>query len=51
MREMEFSRIWLRVNAADDSEREDVVAEYKTDTKLFLEKCMVSPKIQKNEHC
>jgi hypothetical protein len=42
VRELDFSRIWLRINAADDSEKEDIVAEFRCDTKDFLEQCLVS---------
>lgn len=43
MRELDFSRIWLRINANDSSkDRDDVVAEFKCDTKEFLEQCYVS---------
>lgn len=48
MRELDFSRIWLRINAHDDSEKEDVVAEYKGDTREFLEQCIVS--VQRDGH-
>ncbi|ORX40969.1 C2 domain-containing protein [Kockovaella imperatae] len=40
VRELDFSRIWLRINAGDDSSNEEIVAEFKCDTKSFLEKCM-----------
>lgn len=44
VRELDFSRIWIRINAADDdSEKEEVIAEYKTDTRAFLEHCLVRP--------
>ncbi|WVQ85964.1 hypothetical protein IAT38_008132 [Cryptococcus sp. DSM 104549] len=43
VRELDFSRVWLRINAADENSKEDVVAEYKADTKDFLEQCITAP--------
>ncbi|KAK4689249.1 hypothetical protein P7C73_g857, partial [Tremellales sp. Uapishka_1] len=43
VRELDFSRIWLRINAADDSEKEDIVAEFKCEAKDFLDQCMNQP--------
>ena len=43
VRELEFSRIWLRINADDDEGDEDIVAEFKCDTREFLERCMQGP--------
>ena len=44
VKELDFSRIWLRINANDSSnEKDDIVAEFKCDTKDFLEQCFVSP--------
>lgn len=43
VRELDFSRIWLRINANDSSkDKDDIVAEFKCDTKDFLEQCYVS---------
>jgi hypothetical protein len=41
VRELDFSRIWLRVNANDDSDKEEIIAEYKCDTREFLDACLV----------
>jgi Ca2+-dependent lipid-binding protein len=41
VRELEFSRIWLRVNA--DPDGEEPVAEFRCDTKDFLEQCLDAP--------
>lgn len=41
VRELDFGRIWLRINAADDSEKEDIIAEFRCDTKDFLDQCIV----------
>lgn len=43
IRELDFSRVWLRINAADENSKEDVVAEFKCDTKDFLERCIDAP--------
>jgi Ca2+-dependent lipid-binding protein len=44
VKELDFSRIWLRINANDSSnEKDDIVAEFKCDTKDFLEQCFVRP--------
>lgn len=37
VRELEFGRTWLRINAADESDEELIVAECKMDTHEFLE--------------
>jgi hypothetical protein len=42
IRELDFSRIWLRINADADDGGEDIVAEFKCDTRDFLEQCLVS---------
>ena len=41
VRELEFSKIWLRVNA--DPDGEEPVAEFRCDTKDFLEQCLAAP--------
>ncbi|WWD20758.1 hypothetical protein CI109_105235 [Kwoniella shandongensis] len=43
IRELDFSRVWLRINAADENDKEDIVAEFKCDTKDFLEQCIRNP--------
>nr|ODN82408.1 transmembrane protein [Cryptococcus depauperatus CBS 7841] len=43
IRELDFSRTWLRINAADENSKEDVVAEFKCETKDFLEQCINTP--------
>ena len=40
---MHFSRIWLRVNTEDNHQGEDIIAEFKCDTKDFLESCLNRP--------
>ena len=42
VKELDFSRIWLRINANDSAnDKDDIVAEFKCDTKDFLEQCFV----------
>jgi Ca2+-dependent lipid-binding protein len=42
IKELDFGRVWLRLNANDEGENEDVVAELKLDAKAFLDQCLVS---------
>lgn len=41
VKELDFSRVWLRLNEADEGEKDDVVAEWKGDAKAFLQQTMV----------
>ena len=34
--------MWLRLNEADEGDKDDIVAEWKGDAKAFLEKTLVS---------
>ncbi|KAI0374503.1 tricalbin [Pilatotrama ljubarskyi] len=43
VKELDFSRVWLRLNEADEGDKDDVVAEWKGDTKAFLERAMDGP--------
>jgi len=43
IKELDFGRVWLRLNESDDGEREDIIAEFKSDAKEFLERALVSP--------
>ncbi|KAL7422727.1 Tricalbin-2 [Cryptotrichosporon argae] len=40
IRELDFGRVWLRLNAADDTDKEDIVAEFKMDARAFLAKTL-----------
>lgn len=42
VKEMDFGKVWLRLNEHDDGEKETIFGEYKCDTKVFLETCLVS---------
>lgn len=41
VKELDFSRVWLRLNEADEGDKDDVIAEWKGDSKAFLEKTLV----------
>lgn len=43
VKELDFGRVWLRLNEADEGDKDDIVAEWKGDAKPFLERTMVSP--------
>ncbi|KAG8983790.1 hypothetical protein FRB95_008982 [Tulasnella sp. JGI-2019a] len=40
VKELEFGRVWLRLNEHDDGEKENIVGDFKCDTKAFLETCL-----------
>ncbi|KAG6817624.1 hypothetical protein H0H87_006252 [Tephrocybe sp. NHM501043] len=40
IKEIDFNRIWLRLNTADEGDRDDVLAEWKGDAKMFLKKTL-----------
>ena len=44
VKELDFSRVWLRLNEADEGDKDDVVAEWKGDAKAFLERTLVRPR-------
>ena len=41
IKELDFSRVWLRLNDAEEGDKDDVIAEWKGDTKAFLDKTLV----------
>lgn len=43
VKELDFGRVWLRLNEKDDGEKEEIIAEYKADAKNFLEKALDGP--------
>ncbi|KDQ54885.1 hypothetical protein JAAARDRAFT_37997 [Jaapia argillacea MUCL 33604] len=43
VKELDFSRVWLRLNEANEWEKDDVVAEWKGDAKKFLEQTLDGP--------
>ena len=42
VKELDFGRVWLRLNEADEGDKDDVIAEYKGDAKKFLDDALVS---------
>jgi len=43
MKEVDFGRVWLRLNEAQEGESDDVIAEWKGDVKTFLQANLVGP--------
>lgn len=46
IKELDFGRVWLRLNEADEGTKDDIVAEWKEDAKKFLQEamvCLISP--------
>jgi len=43
IKELDFGRVWLRFNEADEGTKDDILAEWKEDAKKFLQEAMVSP--------
>ena len=41
MKELDFGRVWLRLNEADEGDRDDVFGEWKGDAKPFLSQTLV----------
>ena len=41
VKELDFSRVWLRLNEADEGDKDDIVAEWKGDAKAFLQTTLV----------
>ena len=42
IKELDFGRVWFRLNENDEGEKDDIVAEYKCEARRFLEKALVS---------
>jgi Ca2+-dependent lipid-binding protein len=42
VKELDFSQVWLRLNEADEGEKDDIIGQWKGDTKAFLQSCLVS---------
>lgn len=41
IKEVDFGRVWLRINQADENEKDEIIAEWKGDAKSFLQVTMV----------
>ncbi|KAG8762146.1 hypothetical protein FRC11_010840 [Ceratobasidium sp. 423] len=43
IKELDFGRVWLRLNENDEGGKEDIIAELKIDAKRFLEEALAGP--------
>ena len=43
IKELDFGRVWLRLNEADEGTKDDIIAEWREDAKKFLQEAMVCP--------
>ncbi|GLB36472.1 putative tricalbin [Lyophyllum shimeji] len=43
IKEIDFSRVWLRLNEADEGEKDDIIAEWRGDAKSFLQATLIGP--------
>ncbi|KAL0950758.1 hypothetical protein HGRIS_007526 [Hohenbuehelia grisea] len=43
LKELDFGRIWFRLNEADEGDKDDIVAEWKGDAKAFLSTALDGP--------
>ena len=41
IKELDFGKVWVRLNENDEGEKDSIVAQYKFDSKPFLERCLV----------
>lgn len=41
VKELDFGRVWLRLNENDEGDKDDIIAEWKGDAKAFLESTLV----------
>jgi Ca2+-dependent lipid-binding protein len=41
VKELDFGRVWLRLNEAEEGEKDDIIAEWKGDSKVFLKSTLV----------
>lgn len=42
IKEVDFGRVWLRLNEADENSKDDIIAEWKSDAKTFLQATLVN---------
>ncbi|KAJ7169501.1 C2 domain-containing protein [Mycena filopes] len=43
IKELDFGRVWLRLNEAEEGEKDDIIAEWKGDSKAFLKATLAGP--------
>ena len=41
-KELEFGRVWIRINADPEGDKEEIIAEFRCEAKQFLERALVS---------
>lgn len=41
IKELDFGRVWLRLNEADEGAKDDIIGEFKIDSKAFFDTCLV----------
>jgi Ca2+-dependent lipid-binding protein len=41
VKELDFGRVWLRLNVGEEGEKDEVIAEWKGDAKAFLQSTLV----------
>lgn len=42
IKELDFGRVWLRMNEAAEGDKDDIIGEWKEDAKKFLSEALVS---------
>lgn len=42
VKELDFSQVWIRLNEAEEGDKDDIIAEWRGDTKGFLSSTLVS---------
>jgi Ca2+-dependent lipid-binding protein len=47
VKELDFGRVWLRLNEADEGYKDNVIAEWKGDAKAFLQGTLVSDSLNR----
>ncbi|KAF9023422.1 tricalbin [Hymenopellis radicata] len=43
LKELDFGQVWLRLNEADEGDKDDIIAEWRGDAKDFLKATMIGP--------
>ncbi|TFK41292.1 C2 domain-containing protein [Crucibulum laeve] len=43
IKEIDFGQVWLRLNEADEGEKDDIIAHFKGDAKAFLQAALMGP--------
>ena len=48
LKEIDFGRVWLRLNEADEGDKDVILGEWKDDAKAFLSRTLVRPLLQRS---